>query len=256
MYAVVTGAGQGLGKAYVSELAKRGINIILVSLPGENLPELSKETAHRHSVETAYYECDLAIGKNVLELADWINKNFEVFLLINNAGTGGTRQFLDASAEYINTIIQLNVAATSLLTRQLLPNLIKQPQSYILNVSSMAAFSPIGYKTVYPATKSFVHSFSRGLNAELRGTNVFVSVVNPGAMKTSPEITARIERQGVFGKLTLLDPQKAAKKCIDSLFRRDSVIMLNPVSWFILSLIPIWIKLPLMTNTIKRELCA
>jgi hypothetical protein len=81
-------------------------------------------------------------------------------------------------------------------------------------------------------------------------------VVNPGAMKTSPEITARIERQGVFGKLTLLDPQKAAKKCIDSLFRRDSVIMLNPVSWFILSLIPIWIKLPLMTNTIKRELCA
>jgi hypothetical protein len=255
-FALVTGASQGLGKACVSELAKRGINIILVSLPGEELQEFAQEIAQKYLVETAFYETDLAVGKNVMELSEWVNRNYKVFLLINNAGTGGTKNFMEASPEYLNTIIQLNVAATSLLTHQLLPNLIKQPQSYILNVSSLAAFSPIGYKTVYPASKSFVHSFSRGLNAELKGTNVFVSVVNPGAMKTNPEITARVEKQGALGKLTLLDPQKAARKCIDNLFRKDAVIMLNPISWLIMSMVPIWIRLPLMTNAIKRELCA
>lgn len=255
-FALVTGASQGLGKAFISELAKRGINIIMVSLPGENLRELAKETAAKYSVETVFIETDLSINSNVLELADWVNRNFEVFMLINNAGLGGSKHFLDASHQYINTILQLNVVATSLLTRQLLPTLIKQPESYILNVSSMAAFSPIGYKTVYPASKSFVHSFSRGLAAELRRTNVFVSVVNPGAMKTSREITSRIEKQGALGKLTLLDPKKVAQKCIDGLFRKDTLIMVNPISWLFLSLIPIWIKLPLMTNAIKRELCS
>ena len=120
----------------------------------------------------------------------------------------------------------------------------------------MAAFSPIGYKTVYPASKTFVHSFSRGLNAELRGTNVFVSVVNPGAMKTNPEITKRVEKQGKLGKISLLDPGKVAEKSINGLFRKDSVIMVNPFSWLALSLIPVWIKLPLMTRAVKREVCA
>jgi uncharacterized protein len=256
LYALVTGAGQGLGKAFVTELAKRGINIILVSLPEENLAGLATETARNYSVDTVFYETDLSLGTNVMALADWVNRNFEVFLLINNAGMGGSKHFLEASPDYINKIIQVNVAATSLLTRQLLKNLIEQPQSYILNVSSMAAFSPMGYKTVYPASKSFVHSFSRGLNAELRGTSVFVSVVNPGAMKTSREITERIEKQGVWGKLTLLDPQKVAHKCINGLFRKDSVIMVNPFCWFFLSLIPVWIKLPMLTQSVRRELRA
>lgn len=255
-YALVTGAGQGLGKAFVYELAKRGTNIIMVSLPGENLKELSREITNTYSVDTAWYESDLSVGNNVIELASWLNREFEVFMLINNAGTGGSKKFQDATPEYINTIIQVNVTATSLLTHQLMPNLLRQPQSYVLNVSSMAAFSPIGYKTVYPASKTFIHSFSRGLNAELRGTNVFVSVVNPGAMKTNPEITSRVEKQGKLGKLTLLEPQKVAEKSINGLFRKDSVIMVNPISWLVLSLIPIWIKLPVMTNVIKREVCA
>lgn len=255
-YALVTGAGQGLGKAFAYELAKRGINLIMVSLPGENLKELSREIARAWSIDTVCYETDLSVVNNVLELADRVNRAYEVFMLINNAGTGGSRKFQEASPEYINTIIQVNVTATSLLTHQLLPNLLLQPQSYILNVSSMAAFSPIGYKTVYPASKTFVHSFSRGLNAELRGTNVFVSVVNPGAMKTNPEITKRVEKQGKLGKISLLDPGKVAEKSINGLFRKDSVIMVNPFSWLALSLIPVWIKLPLMTRAVKREVCA
>jgi len=253
-YAVVTGASQGLGKAFAENLASKNINVILVSLPGQQLKELSRRLEETYKIKAHYYEVDLSVNENVMKLTEWVNESFDIHILINNAGLGGTKKFVDASPSYINTILQVNVAATSLITHQLLPNLLRQPKAYILNVSSMAAFSPIGFKTVYPASKTFIHSFSRGLHEELKDTNVFVSVVNPGAMKTNIDVCKRIEKQGILGKLTLLDPNKVAAYCIRQLFRKDSVIMVNPISWVIMKILPIWIKLPLMTSAIKKEI--
>ena len=254
IFAVITGASQGLGKSFALELARKKRNLILISLPNEGLENLSKELEKQFKVKVVYRETDLCDRDNVLEISKWINENFKVNLLINNAGIGGTLKFEEASSSYIEKIIQLNVLATALLTHQLLFNLKEQKQSYILNVSSLAAFSPIGYKTVYPASKAFVHSFSRGLWQELRGTNVFVSVVNPGPMRTNEDITRRIKEQGFFGNITSLDPNKVATYCIRQLEKRDSVIMVNHISCLFLWLLPIWIKLPMLTNKIKKEL--
>ncbi|WP_300687190.1 SDR family NAD(P)-dependent oxidoreductase [Chryseobacterium sp.] len=253
-YAVVTGASQGLGKAFAENLAMKNFNLILVSLPNQNLKELSQELEKNHPIKVHYYETDLSIHENVMKLTEWLNQSFDIHILINNAGLGGTKKFTEATSDYINMILQVNVTATSLITHQLLPNLLRQPEAYILNVSSMAAFSPIGFKTVYPASKSFIHSFSRGLHEELKDTNVFVSVVNPGAMKTNADVCKRIEKQGIMGRLTLLNPDKVASYCIHQLFKKDSVIMVNPISWLVMKIIPIWIKLPLMTQAIKREI--
>lgn len=184
-FAVVTGASSGLGRCYALELARQGINTILVSLPGEGLVNVAYKSRFM-GVESYIRETDITKKENVIELCGWINANYEVFMLINNAGTGGTRGFVDCSPEYIDTIIQLNVTATTMMTHQLLPNMLRQEKAYVLNVSSMASFSPIGYKTVYPASKRFVQHFSRGLYQELKKTGVFVSVVHPGPMKTNP----------------------------------------------------------------------
>ncbi|RXM50474.1 MULTISPECIES: SDR family NAD(P)-dependent oxidoreductase [unclassified Chryseobacterium] len=255
-YAVVTGASQGLGKAFAEKLAEKRINLILVSLPNQSLKELSLTLEEKYQIKAHCYEVDLSVNENVLKLTEWLNSSFNIHILINNAGLGGTKKFTEATSDYINTILQVNVTATSLITHQLLPNLLKQPKAYILNVSSMAAFSPIGFKTVYPASKSFIHSFSRGLHEELKDTNVFVSVVNPGAMKTNEDVCKRIEKQGFWGRLTLLNPDKVAARCIQQLFKKDSVIMVNPISWLVMKILPIWIKLPLMTQAIKREIKA
>lgn len=253
-FAVITGASQGLGRAFAIELAKMQLNVVLVSLPGQNLGQLADKISKEYRVQSFFYETDFSVDNNIRDLANWINKNFKISILINNAGTGGSKPFEEAHIDYINTIIQVNIKATAMLTHQLLTNLKSQPRAYILNVSSIAAFSPVGYKTVYPASKAFVHSFTRGLYAELKDTNVFVSVINPGAMATNEEITARIEKQGIIGKLTLLDPAKVAHYSINRLFRRDSVIMVNPFTWLLSALLPVWIKLPMMTQIVKREL--
>lgn len=253
-FAVVTGASQGLGRAFAAELAGRNYNVVLVSLPGQNLRQLAESLAREYQVETGFYETDFSDDKNIYDLAEWLNGNFNISVLINNAGMGGTMPFEDADADYLNTIIQVNVKATALLTHQLLGNLKRQPESYVLNVSSIAAFSPVGYKTVYPASKAFVHSFSRSLYAELKDTNVFVSVVNPGAMATNDEIARRIKKQGFIGRFTLLNPEKVARYCIGRLFKHDTVIMVNPATWLLSVLLPVWIKLPLMTSIVKREI--
>lgn len=253
-YSVITGASQGLGKSFALELAKNKVNVILISLPNEGLADLCFQIKENYNVSAVYYETDLSVRKNVLQVCAWINRNFKVHTLINNAGTGGTRRFEEAPSAYIEQIIELNVLATTLLTHQLLSNLKCQKQSYILNVSSLAAFTPIGYKTVYPASKAFVHSFSRGLYQELKRTNVFVSVVHPGPMMTNPGIRKRIEGQGFFAKITSLNPDKVARYCIRQLYRKDTVIMVNHFSWLLLKLLPIWIKLPVLTGKVKKEL--
>lgn len=256
MYAVITGASNGLGKAFAKELAGRGINLILVALPGENLPELAMEL-RKEKIEVLYFETDLTKFDNVLSFTNWVNLNYKVWMLINNAGIGGTQRYIDADRNYLNNIIQLNVMSMSLITRELLPNLMECKAAYILNVSSMAAFSPMGYKTVYPASKAFVHHFTRGLYQELKHSGVFVSVVNPGPMKTNKEVTARINKQGRFAKIGMLTPEKVAQISIRKLFKKDSMIVLglgNGLSWLLMKLVPIWIRLPLLTNSVKNEL--
>jgi len=255
-YAVITGSSQGLGKSFAYELAKNGWNLILISLPDENLQHMSKRLNSLFGIRAFYYETDLTIKDNVMAVCNWINGNFDIQMLINNAGIGGTKRFDEVSSAYIEKIIQLNVLATTLLTHQLLPNLKRQEKSYVLNVSSLAAFSPIAYKTVYPASKAFIHSFSRGLYQELKDTSVFVSVVNPGPMRTNPDTTKRINEQGIFANLTALDPDKLARYCIRQLMKRDTVIMVNPISWLLLKILPVWIRLPLLSNKIKRELAS
>ncbi len=252
-YAVITGASQGLGKAFAFALAKRQQNLILISLPNQHLEKLAQELQRTFQIDVAFFEADFSSDTNLTKLTQELNDRFEINILINNAGTGGTKKIDDVSLAYLNTIIQVNVKATTVFTHQLLANLKRQSQSYILNVSSIAAFSPVGYKTVYPASKAFIHSFSLGLSEELKDSSVSVSVINPGAMKTNPEITARIEKQGFIGKLTLLEPAKVAEYSLKKMFKKQTLILINPVSWLLSILLPTWIKVPMMTKIVKRE---
>lgn len=255
-YAVLTGASQGYGKAIAYELAKRNINLILVALPGEGLYELAYELSS-FGIEAIHYETDLTDKQALLEFATYINARYQVNMLINNAGIGGTKHILDSHVDYIDNIIKLNITATSLLIHQLLPNLLAyRGKSYILNVSSMASFSPIAYKTVYPASKRFIHDFSRGLHQELKDSNVFVSVVHPGPMKTNEDVSRRITRQGILGKVGLLSPEKAAKLTMQQLFRRESSIILgwfNAINWVLMSILPVWIKLPIISRPFRKQ---
>ena len=255
-YALVTGGSRGFGKLLALELSKQNINVILVALPGENIQDTA-EKCSAYGVQTEVYEADLTNREELIKMTNWVNDNFNLNILINNAGTGGTQTFHKSNLTYIENLIQINVMATSIITHQLLPNLLKQKQSYILNVSSMASFSPIGYKTVYSATKRYIQHFSRALCHELKGTSVFVSVVLPGPMKTNAEITGRIEKQGLLGKIGLVSPERAARVSIRRMFKKKPYILVgrrNYINKFLLALVPPKIRMRLMTRAARREI--
>ncbi|MEA1887809.1 MAG: SDR family NAD(P)-dependent oxidoreductase [Bacteroidota bacterium] len=255
-YSIITGAANGLGKAFANELAKRKINTLLIDLPDTGLSDLCKEIRKRTGTDSVCFEQDLTIKDNIIKLTEEINKKYDVFMLINNVGTGGAKRFDKVDVDYINRMIQLNIMATSVMTHQLIPNLKKQDKSYILNISSMAAFSPMGYKTVYPASKAFIQYFSRGLCQEFRKTNIFVSVVFPGPMKTNADTIRRIENQTAIGKFGLQSPEKVAEKAIRRLFKRDTVIIANfanRLNWMLMKIIPSCIRLPLLSKAMKEE---
>jgi uncharacterized protein len=256
-YALVTGASKGLGKAFTIELAKRGINVLLVALPDDGLPELCGDLEKNYQVKCHYFETDLTSKNCIDELINWAAGRYSINILINNAGMGGSREFELAEKDYLDKMISLNIRALTLITHQLLPELKSHPRSYILNVASMASFTPMGYKTIYPASKVFVLYFSRGLFQELKGTGVFVSVVNPGPMKTNKHVIKRINKLGTFGTIGLLSPEYVASRSIDQMFKGKPVIILgwlNRLSWLAMRTVPAWIRLPYVTKRMKKAI--
>lgn len=255
-FALITGASQGLGLALAEELAKRKFNILLVALPNENLNTTAHRIEKEFGVETKYYETDMTDRDNVIALSEWANQH-KVSILINNAGSGGSKRITDVSLEYIEKIIQLNITSTSLLIKLLLPNLIESNEGYIMNVSSMAAFSPMGYKTVYPASKKFVDHFSMGLREELKDKNISVTVIYPGPMKTNDEVTSRIESQSKFVNLGVVELDEIAAMSISKMFKGHRRVIpgrLNRISKFILSILPLNTKVKMLSNAMRKEI--
>ncbi len=256
-YTLITGASCGLGKEFAIECARRGRNLLLTALPGENVSHLGEQLSLEYNIKVVALEADLTSRDEIIELASTIEKNYQIDMLINNAGLGGAQSFLEASTETIEQIILLNMYALVMLTRLLLPKMKIQDEAFILNIASLAAFSPMPYKTVYPASKAFVYSFSRGLDAELRGTGISVSVAHPGGMKTNTEVSLRIEKHNKLIQATTLSTQRVAQICISRLLKKRKIIIpgfFNKLYWLLLKVMPLSISLSYMRLFFKKEL--
>ncbi len=255
-FALITGASMGLGRELAFELAKRKINLVLVSLGNEGLDDLCKKLKE-YGIKVHFFETDLTRRVELLELTSRIKGSYNLNILINNAGVGGSKEFEKTDITYIDSIIDLNIRALVLTTRELLPVLKKNKPSYILNVSSMASFSPIGFKTIYPASKVFIDYFTRGLAEELKGTGISASVVHPGPMKTNMHVIKRINKHGFLGRMGVMSPEKVAEIAVNKMFRRRSSILagtVNRLNFLLIKILPSCITLPLLTKAVKKEI--
>ena len=252
-YAVITGASRGLGREIALELARRGFNTLLVSST-KAVHTVREEITSQYHTDCQSFIIDLSDENAVQKWAKKINSNYAVSMLVNNVGAGGSLAFPDADMDYLLRILHLNVLCTTILTKALLPNLIQHTPAYILNIGSMAGFTATAYKTVYPASKAYVHAFSKSLREELKGTGVTVTLAAPGAMATSPEITQRIEKQGFLGRATLKSTPDIARRYVDGMLRGKRQIILNPLSYLLTKLIPERCRVRLLSRIVKREL--
>jgi uncharacterized protein len=200
-FALVTGASKGLGKYFARALAARKQNLVVVARSKGKLEALASELRDLHGILVEPIELDLSAPGAGLQLAQKLrDRNVQIELLVNNAGFGERGKFLELSLERQLQMIHLHNTAVVELTYELLPAMIKQGQSGIINVSSMAGFQPVPFAAMYSATKSFLTTFSMALREELRPTGVKVVTVCPGRLRPDPEDAEAVEtRQKVPG---------------------------------------------------------
>lgn len=180
---VVTGAGGGIGSELAYALLQRGAKVAAVDLNEENLQVFKSQVK---SDNLQIYPLDITNKQAVLELTKRIKESFDtVEGLINCAGI--IQPFVkvnDLEDDVIEKVMNVNFYGTLNMTKAFLPKLLERPEAHLVNVSSMGGFLPVPGQSVYGASKAAVKLLTEGLYAELKDTNVHVSVVFPGATKT------------------------------------------------------------------------
>ncbi len=231
-YALITGASKGIGKAIARELASRNINLLLVARSESLLQDLATDLTKEFGIQVYVMAIDLAVPSAPAAIMQWVNNYaYNVNILVNNAGYGLSGPFEQYTATENQDMMQVNMSVPLALTSLLLPQLRQQPQSYILNIASSAAYQAVPGLAVYAATKSFILSFSRGLQYELRKTNVSVTVVSPGGTATDFASRAKVSAKAVkAGEKLNMTPEDVAKQAVAAMFARKTELITGVVN--------------------------
>jgi len=199
--ALITGASSGIGRAMAKIHAQKGGNLVIVARSEHNLKSLQNELEKSYKTKVHIIVKDLTQTTAVQEIYNTIKKEgISIDYLINNAGFGGLGKFYERACEDDLAMIQLNVVALTSLSRKLLPDFVSRNQGRILNVSSTASLMPGPLQAVYFATKAFVTSFSNALTEELKGTEVTVTNLMPGATDTGFAKISGMDKTSLFDK--------------------------------------------------------
>ncbi|MBE5957972.1 MAG: SDR family NAD(P)-dependent oxidoreductase [Lachnospiraceae bacterium] len=218
---IITGASSGMGKEFAFLLDKKLNTINEFWLIGRNVEKL-KEVKKIMRTNCKIFECDLNERTELKKVMKQLyHEQVEIKMLINCAGYGMMGKFEDISYNDNVGMIDVNCRALTSLTYDCIPFMAKN--SRIINVASSGAFLPQPYFAVYCATKCYVLSFSRALNAELKDRDVYVTAVCPG-----PVDTAFFDRAETYGKkleikkYVMAKPKEVVVKAVrDSIYKKQ-----------------------------------
>ena len=182
--ALVTGAGNGIGKAVALALAKEGVHVALLSRTEKDLISVAEEikslgvnasivTADVSSIE----QVNVAVGKVLDELGP-------IDILINNAGTATFGKFLELEPKVWEDMIKVNLFGVYYVTRAVLPQMIERKTGDIVNISSTAGKSGAAVTSAYSASKFAVFGLSESLMQEVRKHNIRVTALAPSTIVT------------------------------------------------------------------------
>jgi short-subunit dehydrogenase len=182
--AVVTGASSGIGRALSLRLAREGARLALVSRRSEALHEVAEEIRRRGG--TAHpIPCDVADREQVRAAAERARSQLGgVDLLINNAGYGRHRRFLDWEVEDMERVMRVNYLGALYFTKALLPEMVEQRRGWLVFMASVAGRIATPEESAYAASKFALVGLAASLSMELEEAGVHVLTVCPGVIRT------------------------------------------------------------------------
>jgi hypothetical protein len=181
--ALITGASAGLGAEYARELAASGTNLVLAARRRDRLEELARDLRTKHGVTVEVVQADLSTDEGMAAVESRIAASPTLDLLINNAGFGGRTGFIKGETADHLVMLKLHVDASVRLTKAALPGMSDRGRGAVINMASVAAFSPFS-GAIYSGTKAFLVMFSQNLQAELGSKGVIFQALCPGMTHT------------------------------------------------------------------------
>ncbi len=179
-YAVITGASCGIGEAFAREFAGRGYHLLITGRRKNLLERLAGQLRERHGIRVHPVIVDFANDKQMKRLLLEIDRLDAVEVLVNNAGFGCKKKFFEDSFANQEKMLKVHINATCAITHRMVPKMIANGEGIIINVSSLAAFTPLADNYFYSASKAFLTTFSESLHLALHEKNIIVQALCPG----------------------------------------------------------------------------
>lgn len=203
MVALITGAGNGIGKASALMLSHAGASVICADLNKDFADETAKEI-EASGGKSVGIQCDVTSEESLENLAkEAIEAMGKINILVNNAGGGGggKENFDTLTYSYIEKIYRLNVFSIFKLSELCIPHIPKDEHGAIVNISSMASMMATHNMSVYGSSKAAVNQLTKYMAVDL-APHIRVNAVAPGAIKTralatvlTPEIEEKMLRR-------------------------------------------------------------
>ena len=167
----------GIGKAYALALAKKGLNVMLISRTESKLQDVKKEIDDKKydGVSVSYVVCDYSkFDKAAKDKVAKAVKDLEVGVLVNNVGVSYRYPmfFHELTDDEVEALMMMNVESTVWMTRMVLSGMVERKSGAIVNISSGSAMYTLPLLAEYSGAKSFIEKFSRTINAEYKSKGV------------------------------------------------------------------------------------
>lgn len=215
-WAVVTGASDGIGRAFAQTLAADGLNLVLSARRGEVLESLATDLRTRHAIETRVVPLDLSEADAARSLLD-ATAALPVGLLVAAAGFGTSGPLLQADPLRELQMLDVNCRASLLLAHGFAQRFAAQGRGGIVLMSSLLAFQGVPRAAHYAATKAYVQTLAEGLRSELAPLGVDVIACAPGPVHSGFAAVADMRMS------LALAPQAVARTTLAALGRRATV---------------------------------
>ncbi|MBW2713532.1 MAG: SDR family NAD(P)-dependent oxidoreductase [Deltaproteobacteria bacterium] len=237
--ALVTGAGNGIGRCLALQLAEAGCRLALVDVRQESLDGVAKEV-EAHSPKVTTHIADVSDEARMQTLAEEVvHAHGGVDIVINNAGVTSWGTFEEISLEDARWVMDVSVWGTIHGCKFFLPHLRKAEVAHIVNISSVYGFIGIPRQAVYCASKYAVRGFTESLRTELEDSHIGVTVVHPGGVATRFVTDSRATddtRKKEFADLMAqysLPPEKVAAKIIRGIEKNKPRVFAGPEPYII-----------------------
>jgi len=216
-WALVTGASDGIGKAFALELARSGINVALAARRRTELEMLAEELKAAHGIESLVVACDLSTQSGIDALMNAAS-DLDVGLLVAAAGFGTSGPILHADLAQEHTMLAVNCGALFDLAVHFSRRFAARGRGGMVFMSSLVGWQGTPYAAHYAATKAYVQSLAEGMHAELKGSGVDVLASAPGPVHSG--FAARADMR----MSVAVSPADVARASLAALGRKTTVV--------------------------------